>query len=402
MRTYSKSKPSSALDPNWPSWSTQELGNIDPDSAKIAALLCIKKNKELCLISKPTLVKNNDGTIFGIIGNMFNDGSLPALIRIDVEDVGSCLAIQNKDKFPQEFCPEPLGSNTVKDTIWQEAKSDISLCAIPTTAPIPYGIDIKLTIADEIFVEEIAKNLTAHSFWVKSMVDTIEQADIEDTANVAKQLLADATKTTSSSHDPCKAATKGYRNATITASRPLVDIRNLGQRHVGKQEKVRTFFKWNPTPARIINVDDDDERISVMSTTTTAAAPPGLAASAPPAEFYGQMIKMMKRAQQAPQHPQNIVVESHNPKESVDLAKLNTSMLKLMYATAKINWEENKMKNVHLATFSRGFNDLLDRTATVQVTQLTNLLKTVFTENDEDDMMPLNPLNRLMSLVVFP
>ena len=78
MRTYSKSKPSSALDPNWPSWSTQELGNIDPDSAKIAALLCIKKNKELCLIYKPTPIKINDGTISGIIGNMFNDGSLPA------------------------------------------------------------------------------------------------------------------------------------------------------------------------------------------------------------------------------------------------------------------------------------------------------------------------------------
>ncbi len=93
MRTYSKSKPSSTLDPNWSSWSTQKLENINPDPAKITALLCIKKNKELCLIYKPTPIKNNDGTISGIIGNMFDDGSLPALIRIDVEDVGSCLAI---------------------------------------------------------------------------------------------------------------------------------------------------------------------------------------------------------------------------------------------------------------------------------------------------------------------
>jgi hypothetical protein len=80
-------------------------------------------------------------------------------------------------------------------------------------------------------------------------------------------------------------------------------------------------------------------------------------------------------------------------------------MLKLMYASAKIYWEENEMKNVHLATFSRCFNDLLDRTATVQVTQLTNLLKTVFItkpEDNEDNMMPLNPLKWLMSLMVTP
>jgi hypothetical protein len=328
---------------------------------------------------------------------MFDDSSLYALIRIDVEDVGSCLVIQNTNTFPQEFHPQPLRSNTIKDMIWQEAKSNISLCAIPTIAPIPYGADIESTIADKIFIEEIATILTAHSFWVKSMVDMIAQADIKDTANVAKQLLADATKTTSSSRDSYKAATKGYHSATITASAPLVCIRNLGQRHAEEQEKVRFFFKQNPTPARVINVDNDNERIPIASTTTAAAAPPRLAAGAPPAEFYGQMFEMMKPIQQAHQHLQKNVVESCNHKESVDLAKLNTSMLKLMYAMAKIDWEESKMKNVHLATFSRGFNNLLDRTATVQVTQLTNLLKTVFT-----NMMLLNHLNRLMSLVVSP
>jgi hypothetical protein len=55
-------------------------------------------------------------------------------------------------------------------------------------------VNIKSTITDETFVEEIAKILTAHSFWVKSMVDAIKQADIKDTANVTRQLLADATK----------------------------------------------------------------------------------------------------------------------------------------------------------------------------------------------------------------
>jgi hypothetical protein len=156
------------------------------------------------------------------------------------------------------------------------------------------------------------------------MVDAIEQADIKDTANATKRLLADATKTTSSSHDPCKAATKGYPNATITASGPLVEIRNLGQGHAEEQEKVRIFFKWNSTPACVINVDNDNERIPTTSKITATAAPPGLAAGAPPTEIYSQMIEMIKRVQPLPLHKQKNVVESRNHKESVDLAKLTT------------------------------------------------------------------------------
>ncbi len=79
-------------------------------------------------------------------------------------------------------------------------------------------------------------------------------------------------------------------------------------------------------------------------------------------------------------------------------------MLKLMYACSDINWEEGTVKNIHLATFAQGFKNLLDRSATVQTTQLANLFTTGFTtEPDKDnDDKHLNPLNRLMSLSVFP
>jgi hypothetical protein len=61
------------------------------------------------------------------------------------------------------------------------------------------------------------------------------------------------------------------------------------------------------------------------------------------------------------------------------------------------------VKNVHLATFAHGFKNLLDRSATVQMTQLANLITTVFTTepNDDNNGTHLNPLNKLMSLSVF-
>jgi hypothetical protein len=78
-------------------------------------------------------------------------------------------------------------------------------------------------------------------------------------------------------------------------------------------------------------------------------------------------------------------------------------MLRLMYASRKIDWDKGTVKNIKLATFAQGFKNLLDRLATVQASQLANLFTSVFStkaDNDDDDSH-LNPLNRLLSLFVF-
>ena len=79
-------------------------------------------------------------------------------------------------------------------------------------------------------------------------------------------------------------------------------------------------------------------------------------------------------------------------------------MLKLMYVSDHIDWDEATIKNIRLVTFSKVFKNLLDRTASVQVTQLSNLFMTVLTTEpeDDDDDTAINPLNRLMSLCCVP
>jgi hypothetical protein len=112
----------------------------------------------------------------------------------------------------------------------------------------------------------------------------------------------------------------------------------------------------------------------------------------------------MKNLQEAaPLHQQNIVVKSRKHEESMDLAKLQSSMLKLMYACSNINWEEGTVKIIHLATFLQGFKNLLNRSATFQTTQRANLFTIVFTTepNNDNNEMHLNPVNRLMSLSVL-
>ena len=277
-------------------------------------------------------------------------------------------------------------------------------------APLPYGTDIKSTELDDEFIDEMQKLSPEHGFWAKMMVDAHEQyASDYDTSQVVKNLSA---STSSTRRDPCNAVSKGFREATIALSGPIVLATRPRNKHEREQKIIKDFFYRNPTPARPVPVEEDEDvgnnapDIQVQATTApiqgaTATFNPTTANSS--AEFYSQLLETLKTINQTAPAQQKIVVESREHEESVDLAKLQTSMLKLFYVNCDIDWDEGTVKNVTLATFSKGFKDLLGRTATVQEAQFANLLNTIFkTQPDDDDDELANPLERLMSLSVFP
>jgi hypothetical protein len=305
---------------------------------------------------------------------------------------------------------------------------------LPTLAPLPFGKEIKSIMLDNDFLNEMIKISPEHGFWAKMMVDAFAQEDSDhDTLPILTNL--NNSKTTSKGCDPCRAATKGFRNAWPSNSGPAIDLSHVGKSHEVEQAKVKDFFYCNPTPVHptMIKEDCDDEpevvfvhstdaasnetsaAADVSATTSTAAAISTAAATSasattaggstikhPGKAFYNQLITTMKNFA-APQYQKKIVVESREHKESVNLAKLQTSMLRLMYASGETDWDKGTVKNIQLASFAQGFKNLLDRLATVQATQLANLFTSVFSteaDNDDDDSH-LNPLNRLLSLFVF-
>jgi hypothetical protein len=78
-------------------------------------------------------------------------------------------------------------------------------------------------------------------------------------------------------------------------------------------------------------------------------------------------------------------------------------MVCFMYATTKtVNWDNGTIKSISLATFTQEYQNLLEHSVSVQVTQLASLLRTIFSTepNKHDDNS--SPLNRIMSLYVFP
>ena len=413
MRLYSASKPPSPINSDWIHWTNKShFKNIEADSNQISALLFITRNKEIEIIYKPTPIINDANDQFeGIMGNMFDDGSTPAIIKIDGDDIGACTTIQVFPDLPEAFRPEfALLANSVKDTEWQEAKKELALIVIPTMAPLPYGTDIKSTELDDEFIDEMQKLSPEHGFWAKMMVDAHEQyASDYDTSQVVKNLSA---STSSTRRDPCNAVSKGFREATIALSGPIVLATRPRNKHEREQKIIKDFFYRNPTPARPVPAEEDEDdgddapEIPVQATTapiqgaTTTFNPTAANSSA---EFYSQLLETLKTINQTAPAQQKIVVESREHEESVDLAKLQTSMLKLFYVNCDIDWDEGTVKNVTLATFSKGFKDLLGRTATVQEAQFANLLNTIFkTQPDDDDDELANPLERLMSLSVFP
>ena len=410
MVRYTLSKPPSAVNPEWIFWSKNDYQRyLASDEA--SSVLFVTSKKEIALIYMPTPVIDKD-EFECLLGNMFDESSSPAFFKIDSDEIGSCCAIIEHPKIPPEFRPEiPLQSDSVKDTDWEDAQMEVALVAIPTLAPIPYGKEIMSLTLDENFVAEMTSISKEHGFWAQTMRDVVEQHEVDNhTETVLKRIIESVPA--SSSRDQARAATKGLRGMILAPS-PFVDpsLLSRGNRYEADQEKLKAFFCRNPTPARVEIIDDDENadepRVPVRSTAAPSnSLPPGIATAAtisnPPPEFFAQLIETMKNIQ-APQQPTKIVVESRDHEETIDLAKLQTGMLQLMYATGEINWEDGSVKNIRVATFSQGFLNLLSRSASVQATQLTNLFATIFSTEpeDDDDDFQSNPLSRLMSMVVF-
>ena len=84
----SKPSPNPGL-PNWLTWTKDDFFKIDPDSPQVAALVGINSISELVVIYKPVPVIGPDGSFAAILGNLNDEKSEPAFIKIDGSIIGS-------------------------------------------------------------------------------------------------------------------------------------------------------------------------------------------------------------------------------------------------------------------------------------------------------------------------
>jgi hypothetical protein len=157
----------------------------------------------------------------------------------------------------------------VSGTTWESAEMDIALIALPTLVPIPFGINFQLHTFDDAITDEMCKISTKHGFWAKTMVDAIEQVKLnEDSTTIAERLISSIISSRARNHT--RAATKGIREAKIATSGPFIKSSLAGRKHKAEQEIIKSFFRRNPTPARVEIHDDDNVTIPVVSTCVPA------------------------------------------------------------------------------------------------------------------------------------
>jgi hypothetical protein len=71
------------VDPGWLYWPMPEFKKTYPDLDQVAAFLFVSRKKEIGVLYKPTLILDADkNKLLGIIGNMLEEGSTPAIIKI--------------------------------------------------------------------------------------------------------------------------------------------------------------------------------------------------------------------------------------------------------------------------------------------------------------------------------
>jgi hypothetical protein len=132
------------------------------------------------------------GFFVGIMGNLFDEGSTPAIIVIEADEVGSCFTVQKLDGLPKNSHPKiPLEANMVSGTTWESMEMDIALISLPTLVPIPFGIDFQLHTFNDAFTDKMCKISTEHGFWAKTMVDVIKQVDLnKDSTTIVERLIS--------------------------------------------------------------------------------------------------------------------------------------------------------------------------------------------------------------------
>jgi hypothetical protein len=134
---------------------------------------------------------------------MLDDGSIPMIIKVDGNNIGSSFTIQNFTNIPNIFCLEILLlMDSVKNTEWEEANIEITLIVIRTFALLPYGADIKSTVLEDDFIKEMLQLSIEHKFWAKMMVNAHEQyASDFNTSLIIKNLTI--ASVTSARCNPC-------------------------------------------------------------------------------------------------------------------------------------------------------------------------------------------------------
>ena len=201
-----------------------DFAAIQENSNIIAALAGIDSENELVVIFAPVPIQSPAGDLIAIAGNMNNEKSEPAFIKINKECIGHSYVIQNHLEIPLAIRPEiPLPAELLRGTSWNEAPEEVGIAAFPTMVPIPFGAAITegITPGDE-FIEVFGAISAEHGEWAKLIMDQIKQSE-SDNDHVTNYWRIMEARVLRGERDPARTATAGIRTMVIPTTNPFIE-----------------------------------------------------------------------------------------------------------------------------------------------------------------------------------
>ena len=349
----------------------------------------------------PKIVSKAIGNASAVLGNSMDASSEPAFVYFDISDLGYTSVIETHALIPRKIRPEePLPAKFLIGTVWEAAKVPLGLACILIAVPIFFCMPaVEANIHDSDFEEKLALLSPTHLTWVKLVKENITQQ--ENNGQDYKKILSRISK---GDEDTVSKHVTPNTFGVELLDAPIIQVFSLPKNKWNDaQEKIRSFFKCNPSPTRQprpSSTSPVSSPIGVTFANNTQAASPIVLLNANasqqttannPVNYMQQFATQMMTVQQI---SQTIVVESCEDKTRQAEAKYSNNMFQLLNVGGTIDFASpgSFIDDPHLAKYTQAMKNILLQPTTVRSNSMVNILTTLFSEIPDNMAKRLSPL----------
>lgn len=387
---FSKSKP--APSPSqagaWMKWTSDDITVKLENGSIIACLSGLNRSGDLQHIFMPkifTNVRNQSD----IIGNMFDVKGEFGLLQIQGSEIGYGLVIEEFSNVPADLRPsKPLTKKSLEGSPWAESSVDLGIVACPLFIPFFFGQEIiQGNIYDDDFKLKMQAVSSEHGIWASLITEAFDQyknCSIIETI-VEKKL----------GKKPGEFITPDFDFDSTSDCFPYCFITPFANREQAKdeQEAIAAYFKVTGQP------DVANPFLTVQPTNQTQFQQQLEQQS----QQWTQFLALQQQAMIANQNqqPTQIIVESRADQAKEKEAKINATMLRLIFVGGTIDFKSGNVVTLRAPTYTAAMLQILSEPSSVKYVLAINILRTTFEEEPNDINERLSPFFTELSMRHF-
>jgi hypothetical protein len=309
--------------------------------------------------------------------------------KFKVREIGHGLVVEEFSNIPTMLHPSKwVSKKSLEGSTWAEGSVDLGIVACPVIIPFFFGQKIVHgNIFDDDFKLKMQDISPDHGIWASLIVESFEQfvnRSIIETIVERKQGKKSA-----------EFITPSFALDSISECFPYCFITPFANREQAKkeQEAIAAFFKVSGQP------DVANPFPSVQPTNQTQFQQQLQQQS----QQWTQFLALQQQAMIANrnQQPTQIIVESRADQAKEKEAKINATMLHLMFVSDAIDFKSGNVVALHAPSYTAAMLQILSEPSSVKYVLAINILRTTFEEEPNDINERLSPFFTELSMRHF-